>query len=100
MVERETALVARDNRALRDGQPASALVLLDEHRAQFSNAQLTHERVALEVLSLCAVGRPSRASSDGTHRDARALALVSTAARELVRRAVVIPKRPGELREK
>ncbi|MFO0558997.1 MAG: hypothetical protein U0269_13365 [Polyangiales bacterium] len=61
MVEREASLIARADRALRDGQPASALVLVDEHRAQFSRGQLSRERDALEVLALCAIGRPSRA---------------------------------------
>lgn len=72
-IQRETTLVSRADRALRDGQPASALVLIEEHRAQFAHGQLAHERDALEVLAWCAVGRPSRARYALSHIDATAL---------------------------
>lgn len=58
---RESALVAQADRALRTGQPALALVLVDEHAERFARGQLRHERETVRVLALCGLGRNSAA---------------------------------------
>lgn len=58
---RESALVAQADRALRTGQPALALVLVDEHAERFARGQLRHERETVRVLALCGLGRNNAA---------------------------------------
>lgn len=57
----EIALMARARRALRRGDPARALALLDEHAEHFPRGQLRRDREASRVTALCALGQPNDA---------------------------------------
>jgi hypothetical protein len=56
-IEEETALLLGAQSALRDGDSAKALGLLDDHARKFPNGALAEEREATRVLALCAAGR-------------------------------------------
>jgi hypothetical protein len=56
--------------ALKDGDPARALALLDEQSAAYADGQLRQERDAARVLALCKLGR----TDDGRALAARFLA--------------------------
>ena len=59
--EHEVALLQRARLALKQGRPASALVLLREHRSAHPNSALGHERDRTTLSALCALGRASEA---------------------------------------
>ncbi|WAS91575.1 hypothetical protein [Nannocystis punicea] len=60
----EMALLQEARAALRAGQPAAALDLLDRHAASFAGGGLAEERQALRVQALCAAGDPARGASE------------------------------------
>ncbi|MGH7440330.1 MAG: hypothetical protein ACRENE_31945 [Polyangiaceae bacterium] len=60
----ETQLLRRADQALRNGDPARALDLLDEHARTFPNGVLAQERSAERVTTLCALGRSSEARAE------------------------------------
>lgn len=53
----ETRLLARAQRALRSGKPASALQLIEQHASTYPQGSLAQERDAARVLALCALER-------------------------------------------
>jgi hypothetical protein len=53
----ETQLLRGADGALRTGDPAHALELLDEHAVAFPDGVLAEERSAERVTTLCALGR-------------------------------------------
>lgn len=57
----ETRLVRDADAALRGGDAARALTLLDEHARLFPSGVLAEERAAERVLALCALGRTGEA---------------------------------------
>jgi hypothetical protein len=57
----ETALLMGAQTAIREGDSARALALLDEHARRFPTGMLAEERDASRVLALCAAGRTSEA---------------------------------------
>ncbi len=60
-LEEETRLVQSAIAALRSGDPASGLSLLDEHTREFPRGVLAEERSGERVLALCALGRDAEA---------------------------------------
>jgi hypothetical protein len=64
-LDREIALLRDARRALRDGQPSSALALLEEHGRRFPNGALAEDRAAARVFALCALGDVPRARAEG-----------------------------------
>ena len=60
-LEDETRLVQSAIAALRSGDPASGLSLLDEHAREFPHGVLAEERSGERVLALCALGREAEA---------------------------------------
>jgi hypothetical protein len=60
----ETRLLRRADEALRSGQPAMALDLLDEHARTFPQGVLAEERSAERVTTLCALGRTGEARAE------------------------------------
>ena len=60
-LQEETELLARAQRALRTGEAAGALVLIDQHQARFPHGELVQAREAARVLSLCALKRTTEA---------------------------------------
>jgi len=60
----ETQLLRRADQALRNGDPARALDLLDEHARTFPNGVLAQERSAERVTTLCALGRVGEARTE------------------------------------
>lgn len=67
----ELGLVRRARRALQDGDPATALSLLDAHARAFADGQMVEDRLALRVEALCAVGaeRQARGEASRLRRD-------------------------------
>lgn len=57
----EVALVRAAQRSLRDGAPGEALTLLSTHATRFPTGVLREDRMALQVLSLCAQGDMDKA---------------------------------------
>lgn len=60
-LERETASLEEAHSALRSGDPARALDLLDRQSAAYRDGQLREERAAARVLALCKLGRMDEA---------------------------------------
>ena len=60
----ETQLMRRADQALRVGEPARALELLDEHARIFPDGVLAEERSAERVTTLCALGRFDQARAE------------------------------------
>jgi RNA polymerase sigma-70 factor (ECF subfamily) len=60
----ETQLLRRADQALRIGDPARALELLDEHARTFPDGVLAEERSAERVTTLCTLGRVNQARSE------------------------------------
>jgi hypothetical protein len=56
-LEAESHALARIQRALRDGDPERALVLIAEQEGSFQKGALAEERAAARVFALCAAGR-------------------------------------------
>ena len=54
----------RADQALRTGDPARALELLDEHAWTFPDGVLAEERSAERVTTLCALGRVDQARAE------------------------------------
>lgn len=70
----ETQLMRPADQALRTGDPARALELLDEHALHFPQGVLAEERSAERVTALCALGRVDEAHAEAarfiaTHAD-------------------------------
>lgn len=57
----EMRLLGRANAALRSGDPASALAVLDEHARDFADGQLAPEREYKRAIALCELGRAAKA---------------------------------------
>jgi TolA-binding protein len=57
----ELRLLARANTAMRTGDPAAALAVLDRHAREFPAGQLAPEREYKRALALCELGRTERA---------------------------------------
>jgi len=64
-IEEETSLLLTSQGALREGDAARALALLDDHARRFPNGALAEERDASRVLALCALGRTVEAKTAG-----------------------------------
>jgi hypothetical protein len=60
-VEAEMGLIGEAREALRSGEGARALLLLDEHAHRYPAGALGEERDAMRVASLCALGRVAEA---------------------------------------
>jgi len=60
----ERSLVERAQLALRDGNPARALELLDQHARRYPAGLLVEERRAARVLALCRLGRLDAAKDE------------------------------------
>ncbi len=60
-VAAEAELLRQADGAVKAGQPARALALLDEHAARFPNGILIEEREAERIVVLCALGRTDEA---------------------------------------
>jgi hypothetical protein len=58
-VQAELALLARAQRALRDGDPEGALAAAREHASRFADGALSEERGAIVALANCRLGRGS-----------------------------------------
>jgi hypothetical protein len=56
-IARETELLAQVQRALQQGQAASALTLLKRYAAEFPHGMLEEEAIASRVVALCQFGR-------------------------------------------
>jgi hypothetical protein len=61
----EIALLRDARHALRGGQPAEALALLDEHARRFPSGALAEDRAAERVFALCALGDVAQARAEG-----------------------------------
>lgn len=59
-IERETALLAEAQRALRRADAAAALGLLDAYDREFPRGALSEEALAARVVGLCALGRKAQ----------------------------------------
>jgi hypothetical protein len=66
MLGAETQLMRPADLALRTGDPARALELLDEHERRFPKGILAEERSAERVTALCALGRVDQAHTEAT----------------------------------
>jgi hypothetical protein len=62
---REARLLSDARRALKSGDGAGALALLDEHARVFPGGALANERVAERVVVLCSLGRRADAAREG-----------------------------------
>jgi hypothetical protein len=62
-LQAETRLIAEAQRALNAGAPGRALLLIEQHRAEFPGGELASEREAARVLALCALGRRADANA-------------------------------------
>ncbi|MCY1013586.1 hypothetical protein OV079_50275 [Nannocystis pusilla] len=60
----EMALLQEAQAALRSGQPAAALRVLERHAQDFAAGSMTEERQALRVLALCAAGEVARGADE------------------------------------
>ncbi len=60
----EKALIEKATSTLEGGDPAGALVVLDEHAKKFRNGQLTAERAGTRVLALCEQGKAEAARKE------------------------------------
>lgn len=60
-VEAEMGFIGEAREALRSGEGARALLLLDEHARRYPAGALGEERDAMRVASLCALGRVAEA---------------------------------------
>ncbi len=73
-VAAEVRLIGEAHTAMRGGDAARALVLLDEHARRYPKGALGEERDAARISALCALGRTSEAR-DATERFLRAAPL-------------------------
>jgi RNA polymerase sigma-70 factor (ECF subfamily) len=62
-LQAETRLIAEAQRALNAGAPGRALLLIEQHRAEFPGGELASEREAARVLALCGLGRHADANA-------------------------------------
>lgn len=62
VLDDESRLLARAQRALRTGDPKQALRLLGQHQLQFSDGRLADVRDGARVRALCALGRTQEAA--------------------------------------
>jgi len=62
-LDAEMQLIRSAQRALHSGQPATALAILGDHARQFPRGHMSEDRVALQVLALCASGRSGDAKT-------------------------------------
>lgn len=60
----EAALLQRAQTAQAAGQPAAALLLLEQHAREYPAGVLTPERAALRVVALCAAGREAEGRAE------------------------------------
>ncbi|MCH9681035.1 MAG: sigma-70 family RNA polymerase sigma factor [Deltaproteobacteria bacterium] len=60
----EAALLGEAQRALRGGDPAQALQLLEQHERRFPQARLDDERKGARVRALCGLGRAAEARAE------------------------------------
>lgn len=60
-IAEEVALVGAAQKSLRDGSPEDALATLARHASRFPSGALREERIAIQVLALCALGDLPRA---------------------------------------
>jgi hypothetical protein len=60
-LEAEMRLLARADAAMRAGNPAGSLAMLDEHAREFAAGQLAPEREYKRALALCELGRTDEA---------------------------------------
>jgi hypothetical protein len=67
----ETEHLREVQRAIRDGDAARALQLLDQDDAQFARGVLAQERSAARVQALCKQGRSESARAEAAHFEAR-----------------------------
>lgn len=58
----ELELLNRAQAALRDGNAAHALALLERYDVSFPSGQMTNERLAVEVFAACGLGNRARAA--------------------------------------
>jgi len=65
-LEREARLLADARHALKNGDGAGALALLDEHARAFPRGWLANERAAERVVVLCSLGRRADAVREAT----------------------------------
>jgi hypothetical protein len=63
-LEAETRKLREAHSAMRSGDPARALELLDEQSTAFAGGELRQERAAARVLALCQAGRAAEASAE------------------------------------
>lgn len=63
-LQQETDLLKAAQRALRGGQPAEAMAILDEHAKRFPSGSLREERKAARVFALAALGRMHQAKAE------------------------------------
>jgi hypothetical protein len=75
--EQELAQLHAAHAAYREGRSAQALQLIRQHQARFPGSQLTGERVTLEVLTLCRLGREDEARRLADRLRARGAATLS-----------------------
>jgi hypothetical protein len=62
-VAAELALLARAQRALREGRTADALAFAHQHATNFANGALSEERLGIETLARCMSGERPQASA-------------------------------------
>ena len=60
----EVAILSKATSALRAGNPAEGLRLLDEHQRRFPKGRLAEERRAARIQALCAMGKLSAAEAE------------------------------------
>src|SRR5262249_38465386 len=60
----EVGVLGSVRSALRAGEPARALALLDAHRGTFARGMLREEFLAARVMALRALGRPAEAAAE------------------------------------
>jgi len=60
-IDDELALLGAAQEALRNGQPTLVLRLVEHHAFRFPRGALTRERIAVQMLALCALNRGSEA---------------------------------------
>jgi outer membrane protein assembly factor BamD (BamD/ComL family) len=63
-VDEEVRLVGLAYSLLRDGAPARALAVLEEHERRFPNGRLVESRRVTRILALCQSGRTAEAQAE------------------------------------
>lgn len=62
----EVAILTLAGKEIRNGRPAAALKVLDEHQRRFPSGALAQERTASRIQALCALGRTSQAAAESS----------------------------------